>query len=156
MTSDSDDESVTSEDVAVGTFPWDDWETFVDELGQPGEHHWSSCSSSTEPTPRFPCEPFDGPSGHRDKLGTSLYPDYLCVARSVGKAEIEITIAAKEAMQKEWDRLRSKYVWDEENPREWGDVRAEARRGGYTVHLGYLCGEEFRACCASQEVQGPS
>ena len=43
-------------------------------------------------------------------------------------------------MNKEWDRLRSKYVLDEDYPREWDDVRAEARRGGYTVHLGYLFG----------------
>ena len=43
-------------------------------------------------------------------------------------------------MKKEWDRLRSKYVWDEDHPREWDDVRSEARRGGYTVHLGYIFG----------------
>ena len=34
-------------------------------------------------------------------------------------------------------------VLDEDQPREWDDVRVEARRGGgggYTVHLGYLFG----------------
>ena len=30
-------------------------------------------------------------------------------------------------------------LWDEDQPREWDDVRVEARRGGgCTVHLGYL------------------
>ena len=43
-------------------------------------------------------------------------------------------------MKKEWDRLRSTYVWDEDHPREWDEVRAEAGRGGYTFHLGYLFG----------------
>ena len=62
------------------------------------------------------------------------------MARLVGKAEIKNTPAAKEATKKEWDRLRSKYVWDEDHPREWDDVRVEARRGRYTVHLGYLFG----------------
>ena len=129
-TSDFDDESVTDDEEGDTSCPWDDWETFVKELGQPGEHHLSSCTSSTEAVPRLPCEPPNGRSGHRDKTSTSLYPDNLRAARPVGKAEIERTPAAKETMNKEWDRLRSKYVWDEENPREWHDVRAEARRGG--------------------------
>ena len=64
----------------------------------------------------------------------------LCVARLVGIAEIKNSPAAKEAMRKEWDRLRSKYFWDESHPREWDGVRAEARRGRCTVHLGYLFG----------------
>ena len=80
--------------------------------------------------PCLPRQPSGDPRGHRDKLGTPPYPDNLCVARPVGNAEIERTPAAKEAMKKEWDRLRSKYVWDEDLPREWDDVRSEARRGG--------------------------
>jgi hypothetical protein len=77
---------------------------------------------------------------HRDKLGLPPCPDNLCVARPVGKAEIDRTPAAKASMKKEWDRLRSKMVWDEQHPREWDEVRSEAKRGGYTVHMGYLFG----------------
>ena len=104
-TSDFDDESVTDDEEGDTSCPWDDWETFVKELGQPGEHYSSSCTSSTEAVPRLPCEPHDGRPGHRDKIGTLLYLDNLCVARLVGKAEIEITPAAKEAMKKEWDDI---------------------------------------------------
>ena len=70
----------------------------------------------------------------------SACPDNLFVARPVGKAEIERTLAAKEAVRKAWIRLRSKYVWDEDNPREWDEVRAEARKVGCIVHLGYIFG----------------
>ncbi|MFM7988774.1 MAG: hypothetical protein ACKPKO_56615, partial [Candidatus Fonsibacter sp.] len=59
---------------------------------------------------------------HRDFLGFRLCPDNLCVARPVGKHEIERTPAAKMAMKKEWGRLRSKHVWDEDHPRDWDEV----------------------------------
>ena len=124
----SDDESVISEKGET-PLPWDDWETFVAELGQPGVSLLASCSTP-KGSPRLPRRMSDDVHGHRDKLGTPPYPDKLCVARPVGKAEIERTPAAKEAMKKEWDRLRLKYVWDEAHPREWDDVRLEARRGG--------------------------
>ena len=52
------------------------------------------------------------------------------VAPPVRKTEIYNNHAAKAAMQKEWDRLLSKYVWDEEHPREWHEVCDAARRGG--------------------------
>ena len=100
------------------------------ELGEPGVSPVCSCSSSAGKNPCLPRRTSGDPPGHRDKLGTSPYPDNLCVARPVGKADIEKTPAAKEAMKKEWDRLRSRYVWDEDHPREWDDVRVEARRGG--------------------------
>ena len=78
---------------------------------------------------------------YRETLGFSCCPDNLCVAHTVGKADIDRTPVAKASMQKEWDRLRSKSVWDEEHPREFDDVRADARLGaGYTVHMGYLFG----------------
>ncbi|MFM7988910.1 MAG: hypothetical protein ACKPKO_57320, partial [Candidatus Fonsibacter sp.] len=35
---------------------------------------------------------------------------------------------------------RSKNVWDENHPRDWDEVRSDARRGGYTVHMGYIFG----------------
>ena len=124
----SDDDFVISEREEM-PLPWDDWETFVAELGEPGVSPSASCHSPQQ-VPGLLRRTSDDAYGHRDKLGTSLYPDNLCVARPVGKAEIEKTPAAKAATKKEWDRLRSKYVWDEDHPREWDDVRAEARRGG--------------------------
>ena len=80
---------------------------------------------------------------HREKDGFSRCLDNLCVARPVGKVEVDRAPAAKASMQKEWDRLRSKFVWDKHHPREWDEVRSEAERGGYTVHMGYL----FGICC---------
>ena len=54
----------------------------------------------------------------------------------VGKAEIDRTPAAKASVQKEWDRLRCKLVWDEQNPRELDDVQSKAKCGG-GVHSAY-------------------
>ena len=124
----SDDDSVISEREEF-PLPWDNLETFVAELSEPGVSPSVSCSSPQKRS-GLPRRTSDDAYGHRDKLGTSPYPDNLCVARLVGKAEIEKTPAAMEAVKKEWDRLRSKYVWDEDHPREWDDVRVEARRGG--------------------------
>ena len=94
------------------------------------DHRGAACSSQSTAIPRLPIDTSDDPFAHRDKIGFSLYPDNLCVARAGGKAEIDETPAAKEAMRKEWGRLRSKYVLDEGHPRDLDDVRAEARRGG--------------------------
>ncbi len=63
------------------------------------------------------------------------------MARLVGKADIDRTLAAKTSMQKEWGRRRSKSVRDEGQPREWDEVWVEARRvggwGGGGVHRTY-------------------
>ena len=48
-------------------------------------------------------------------------PEHICVYRPVGMAEIDRTPAAQEALQKEWDSLRIKLVWDEHHPRAWDD-----------------------------------
>ena len=60
----------------------------VAELGEPGVSPSASCSSPQK-GPGLPRRTSDDICGHRDKLGTSPYPDNLCVARLVGKAEIE-------------------------------------------------------------------
>ena len=41
-------------------------------------------------------------------------------------------------MKKEWDNLREKGCWDEENLRDWYQVRKEAKAQGKTVHMGRL------------------
>ena len=43
-------------------------------------------------------------------------------------------------MKVEWQRLRDQLVWDEEEVREWDDVRREDQEGGFEVHMGYLLG----------------
>ena len=43
-------------------------------------------------------------------------------------------------MKAEWDRLRSKVVWDENIVREWSDVAKEAQDAGVEVNFGYLFG----------------
>ena len=43
-------------------------------------------------------------------------------------------------MKAEWDRLRSKVVWDETNVREWSDVAKEAQDAGLEVNFGHLFG----------------
>ena len=73
------------------------------------------------------------PIVHREKIWISVLPRNLCVARPVGRAEIDRTLAVKKAMQKEWDRLRSKYVLDEDHPRQWDVV------GGLPVALLLTC-----------------
>ena len=93
----SDDDSVVSEEEEV-SLPWDDWGTFVAELGEPGVSPSASCSSSKENS-GLPRRTSDDAHSHRYKLGISPYPDNLCVARPVGKAEIEKTPAAKVALK---------------------------------------------------------
>ena len=63
-----------------------------------------------------------------------------CVARPVGKKELLLSKGALAAMKAEWDKLRSKVVWDEINVREWSDVAKEAQDAGVEVNFGYLFG----------------
>ena len=65
-------------------------------------------------------------------------PCSALVARPVGKHELNREPLARASVDKEWKRLRDKHVWDEDHPREWDDVRAEAKRKGIDVHMGYL------------------
>ena len=86
-------------------------------------------------------------SQHRAKIGPSPYPFNACVARPVGKADIARSDGAREALRAEWDRLRSKDVWDESVVREWADVAKEAQAAGEEVDFGYLhaiCVEKIR------------
>ena len=61
-----------------------------------------------------------------------------CVARPVGRKELEATPKAQAAVRKEWDKLIAKGVWDMATVQEWGSVVARARRCGETVHHGSL------------------
>ena len=61
-----------------------------------------------------------------------------CVARPVGKLEIEREPAARAARDKEWANLWQGDVWDASTVREWSDVSKEAQRTNRTIHLGRL------------------
>eukprot|EP00974_Lingulodinium_polyedra_P128651 11206983-Lingulodinium_polyedra.AAC.1 len=68
----------------------------------------------------MPCVPApsaDDGHPHRRKVCNPWFIGLACVARPVGKAELEREPAARAARDKEWDRLRDKCVWDEANPR---------------------------------------
>ena len=67
-----------------------------------------------------------------------------CVARPVGKKGLLQIKGAQASMKAEWDRLRSKVVWDETNVREWSDVAKEAQDAGVEVNFGYFFG--IRMC----------
>ena len=69
----SDDDSVISEGDDF-SLPWDNWEKFVAELGEPGVSPSVSCSSPQQ-GPSLRRRASDDAHGHRDKLGTSPYPD---------------------------------------------------------------------------------
>ena len=108
-------------------------ESFVEQLDKSGDVHERSCSPETAPILQMSRDSSADPIVHREKIWISVLPRNLCVARPVGRAEIDRTLAVKKAMQKEWDRLRSKYVLDEDHPRQWDVV------GGLPVALLLTC-----------------
>ena len=67
---------------------------------------------------------------------------FSAVARLVPKDEIRKNPKAKAALDKQWENLRTKGVWDESRVRECRSIVEEARRKGETVHLGRI----FEAC----------
>ena len=76
------------------------------------------------------------PAEHRPKIPNHDFPFSALVARPVGKKEIAITPAAQKALDVEWDKLVKAGVWDEQHPREWSELSAEARRTSKTIHVG--------------------
>ena len=75
---------------------------------------------------------------HREKRPEWTFPVDVCVARPVGKAEIQREPLALQSLLKEWDKLRAAKVWDEGAVREWSQVAAEARRTGTKTHVGRI------------------
>ena len=64
------------------------------------------------------------------------------VARLVSKDEVARNPKAQEALDKEWENLRSKGVWDESRVRECRTIIDDARAAKQKVHLGRI----FEAC----------
>ena len=69
------------------------------------------------------------PMSHREKLERPIFPG-ACVCRPVDRKEVKAKPAADQAIQQEWDRLRARNAWDEQNPESgmmWPE-RPEKRR----------------------------
>ena len=60
---------------------------------------------------------------HREKLPIRNIPFNACVARPVVGKEKLNNPKAKEALDKEWSRLRQIPTWDEDGVREWSEVQ---------------------------------
>ena len=67
---------------------------------------------------------------------------FSAVAPLVPKEEVRRNPKAKAALDKEWENLRTKGVWDESRVKECKSIVDEARKKGETVHLGRI----FEAC----------
>mgnify|MGYP003892569001 FL=1 len=66
------------------------------------------------------------------------FPFNALVARKVSKKEIENEPKAQKAVKQEWDRLRSKNCWDEDEVYEWSEVANWAKSRGEEHHFGHL------------------
>ena len=86
--------------------------------------------------PRMPVHTDNTTDGHNHRGLYQSLPRFACEARPTHNKEIAANPAAQAAMQKEWQRLRDKSVWDESEPREWVDVSCEARDTGTGAHFG--------------------
>ena len=60
------------------------------------------------------------------------------VTKLLSRAEMLSSTEALAAVRAEADGLRSVPTWDEDNPREFEDVRRESRQSGVKVHFGKL------------------
>ena len=77
---------------------------------------------------------------HRVKVAPRRFPFNALVARPVGKKEIESNPKAKAAMDKEWNRLKEKNVWNIEVVRDMSAVAAEAKTNKKEIQFGWLFG----------------
>ena len=111
-------------------------------------------AEKTEPVPVMPCVRPAPDEPHRESLREVIKDKirelefknalelYAAVARLVSKDEVSRTPKAQEAMDKEWNKLLSRGVWDQSRVCECQEIIAEARSRGETVHLGRI----FEAC----------
>ncbi len=101
--------------------------------------------------PAMPTEPLT--QCHRNKDNPLVGSFSVMVARPVGRKEVESNPEAKRAIGKEWNRLRDRPTWDEDDGHEKQEVARAAREGGYEVHFGRLHGitvEKGPSCQRSQ------
>ncbi len=86
----------------------------------------------------MPTEPATQRHRHKDNPLVGSFS--ATVARPVGRKEVESNPKAKKAIGREWNRLRDKPTWDEDDEHEKQEVAQDARDGGYDVHFGRLHG----------------
>ena len=64
--------------------------------------------------------------------------EFCAVARLVPKDEVRKNPKANSALDKEWENLRTKGVWDESRVRECKSIVDEARKNNETVHFCWI------------------
>ena len=93
--------------------------------------------------PKLPCKP--SKEGHREKNPRNRWMLPALVARPVPKKGIAMNPvlksgSCKDALDKEWTRLREKGVWDETSVKNWKDVARQARIDKRIIHMGRVFG----------------
>ena len=153
---------------------WERWDRIIEMHNDPSFVHREYRASVDGVTiPAMPAQAGDcrervptmpkkrgAPRPHRDKV-QGHFDSQICmalVARPVGRAEIVAKPMAAKAMIFEWDRLRNQTVWDDDHPRDWYDVKQEALRDNFDLHLGRLAGicveKELRDGAGIPHIQG--
>ena len=130
----------------------DPWESIARPIEDEIAQESNICASARLPpansdegyVPVMPCAAGIEDSPHRPKIVAFNSHSWItvnaCVARPVGKKELSLSPGAQASMKAEWDRLRTKVVWDETNVREWSDVAKEAQDAGVEINFCYLFG----------------
>ena len=130
----------------------DPWESMGRSIEEEIEQELNICATARrmlanldeDLIPAMPCTAKNNEAPHRPKIVAFNSHSWItmnaCVARPVGKKELLQSKGAQASMKAEWDRLRSKVVWDENIVREWSDVAKEAQDAGVEVNFGYLFG----------------
>ena len=153
---DSDSEASTSiaspatlHDLDDESDPWESMGRYIEEEI---EHEFNICAAAHLTlanldegfVPAMPCTARTNDNPHRPKIvafnSHSWTIKNACVARPVGRKELLQSKGAQASMRAEWDRLRSKVVWDDNIVREWSDVAKGAQDSGVEVNFGYLFG----------------
>ena len=130
----------------------DPWESIGRSIEDEIEQEYKICASARllpanlgdDHIPAMPCATEITDVPHRPKIvafnSHSSITMNACVARPTGKKEFSQSPGAQASMKAEWDRLRSKVVWDENNVHEWSEVAKEVQDAGVETNFGYLFG----------------
>lgn len=99
-----------------------------------------ACTRHDYTIPAMVCVPSD--PVHREKdLRCSLRPFVsACAARPVSRKAMRANAEARHSLQTEWNRTRSKGVWDESVVKEWSHVCAGAHTHTKNNHVDRVCG----------------
>ena len=119
------------------------WTSSVDGSVDECVDKFDSSDDSLLEFPTMPCTPCET-SQHREHIEPSSFSSArlfnAMVSRPVGRAEIESSPKAKEAMKKEWRGLHDQEVFDFTVVREYDDVVAEAKKNSTEIHMARVHG----------------